>query len=299
MYIASYIGPIQTMECQTKEWEELYEKRVSPRAPNPKHYYTAIHNDTPSDGEIRAAVKKSSNGRAAGASNMLAEHLKAWLTAMQREEEVLRNGHLIYIGPTCETGVNNLCNAWAQCPADCIPLVIEDLNIRNQDPRDESEEEIADLLDEINIVDTTRKFIQWQSKQHHATQWNRWTWRTNRRTEGYGRKKWIYSHPDYIMARETDMKHIRNARIRTLRYHISDHRAVVLYLKAGNKGRLKTYCKHQQCFPLQLISGPQDKLTEEFEKLKKLCDKPDPKKRPQNSWILDDTWKVVCTMTML
>jgi hypothetical protein len=77
------------MECQTKEWEELYEKRVSPRAPNPKHYYTAIHNDTPSDGEIRAAVKKSSNGRAAGASNMLAEHLKAWLTAMQREEEDL------------------------------------------------------------------------------------------------------------------------------------------------------------------------------------------------------------------
>ena len=101
------------------------------------------------------------------------------------------------------------------------------------------------------------------------------------------------------MAGDTDMKHIQNVGIRNLRYHISVHRAVILYLKAGNKGRLKTYRKNQQCFPLQLIPGPHDELTDEFEKLKKLCDKPDPKKRPQNSWISDDTWKVVCTMTML
>jgi hypothetical protein len=55
----------QTMEHQTKEREELYEKRVSPRAPIPTHYHTAIHDNTPSNGEIRAAVKKSSNGRVA------------------------------------------------------------------------------------------------------------------------------------------------------------------------------------------------------------------------------------------
>ena len=66
----------------------------------------------------------------------------------------------IYIAPTCKLGVNNFCNAWAQCPADCTPLVKGYLNIRNQDPCDKREKEIADLLDEINVVDTSHKFIQ-------------------------------------------------------------------------------------------------------------------------------------------
>ena len=91
----------QTMERQTKEREELYEKRVSPRAPIPTHYHTAIRNDTPSDGEIRTTLKKSSNGRAAGASNMRAKHLKAWLTVMEREEE----------DPECKEGKGDI---WKQ-----------------------------------------------------------------------------------------------------------------------------------------------------------------------------------------
>ena len=72
----------------------------------------------------------------------------------------------IYIAPGCTTGVEDLRNAWAQCPANCTPLVIRDLNIRNQDPRDEREEEIADLLDKINLVDTSRKLVQQQSRRH-------------------------------------------------------------------------------------------------------------------------------------
>jgi hypothetical protein len=173
------------------------------------------------------------------------------------------------------------------------------LNIRNQDPRDAQEEEIADLLDEINLVDTSRKFIQRQSRRHGILQRNRWTWRKKRRTEGYQRGRWIYSQPDYIMARESVMKHIRKAGIRTPRYHISDHGSVVLYLKAGNKGRLNTYRKQRQRFPVQLEFGPQDEMTTNFEKLRVLCDEPDPKKRPQNNWISDDTWKIVRNMTML
>jgi hypothetical protein len=69
----------------------------------------------------------------------------------------------IYIAPGCKKGVEDLRNAWAQCPTNCTPIVIGDLNIRNQDPRDAREEEIVDLLDEINLVDTSRKFIQRQS----------------------------------------------------------------------------------------------------------------------------------------
>ena len=205
----------------------------------------------------------------------------------------------IYIAPGCRKGVEDLRNAWAQCPTNCTPIVIGDLNIRNQDPRDAREEEIADLLDEINLVDTSRKFIQRQSRRHGLLQRNRWTWRKKRRTEGYQRGRWIYSQPDYIMAREGDMKHIRKVGIRTPRYHISDHRAVVLYRKAGNKGKLHTYRKQRQCFPVQLEFGPQDEMTTNFEKLRVLCDEPDPKKRPQNNWISEDTWKIVRHMTML
>ena len=205
----------------------------------------------------------------------------------------------IYIAPGCTKGVEDLRDAWAKCPENCSPIVVGDLNIRNQDPRDEREEEIADLLDEINLVDTSRKFIQRQSRRHKQIQRNRWTWRTKRRTEGDERGKWIYSQPDYIMAREGDMKHIRKAGIRTPRYHISDHRAVVLYLKAGNTGKLKTYRKQRQCGPLKLEPGQQDELTLQFEALKKHCDEPDPKNRPQNSWISEGTWRIVRHMSML
>ena len=101
------------------------------------------------------------------------------------------------------------------------------------------------------------------------------------------------------MAREGDMKHIRKVGIRTPRYHISDHCAVVLYLKAGNKAKLKSYRKQRQTFPLQLDFGPQDELTQQFEELKALCHEPDPKKRPQNSWISEDTWTIVRKMSLL
>ena len=90
--------------------------------------------------------------------------------------------------------------------------VIGDLNIRNQDPRDSWEEEIADLLDESNLIDTSRKFIQRQSCQYATLQRNRWTWRTKRRTEVYQQGRWIYSQSDYIMAREGDLKHIQKSR---------------------------------------------------------------------------------------
>ena len=87
----------------------------------------------------------------------------------------------IYIAPGCTKGVEDLTN--------CTAWVIGDLNIRNQDPRDAREEEIANLLDEINLVDTYHKFIQRQSRQHATLQRNRWTWRTKLRTEVYQRPK--------------------------------------------------------------------------------------------------------------
>jgi hypothetical protein len=66
-----------TMERQTLERVDLYARRLLPGDPLPINVErTEINNDVPSDGEIRTAVSKLYNGRAAGASGMRAKHAK-------------------------------------------------------------------------------------------------------------------------------------------------------------------------------------------------------------------------------
>jgi hypothetical protein len=67
-----------------------------------------------------------------------------------------------YIPPADTTGVDDLHAAWAKCPANCKPLLLGDLNIDFRAPRTEQEEIITDLLDEINLIDMSCKFIQQQ-----------------------------------------------------------------------------------------------------------------------------------------
>ncbi len=49
--------------------------------------------------------------------------------------------------------------AWEACPADCKPLVVEDLNICFEDPTDNRADAIVDLLKEININNIFHTFI--------------------------------------------------------------------------------------------------------------------------------------------
>ncbi len=64
----------------------------------------------------------------------------------------------IYTAPTDTMGVEDLWAAWKACPEGCIPLVLGDLNINFNEPRDKWEEVIHNLLDDINLVDTSRRF---------------------------------------------------------------------------------------------------------------------------------------------
>ena len=64
----------------------------------------------------------------------------------------------IYIPPTDTMGVEDLRGAWDACPEGCIPIFLGDLNVNVRAPHDEKNELIVDLLDEINIVDMSRKF---------------------------------------------------------------------------------------------------------------------------------------------
>ena len=80
-----------TTERQTLERVELYWQRDLPGPPiiidNAEMLTEEIRDDTPTDGEIRVAVAKLTNGRSAGVSCMQAEHLKEWLKGAKLEED--------------------------------------------------------------------------------------------------------------------------------------------------------------------------------------------------------------------
>ncbi len=63
------------------------------------------------------------------------------------------------IPPADMTGVDDLRAAWATCPLMCKMLLLGDLNINFGSPRTSREEAIADLLDDINLVDMSQKYF--------------------------------------------------------------------------------------------------------------------------------------------
>ena len=146
-----------------------------------------------------------------------------------------------YIPPTDTMGLEDLRAAWEACPAGCIPLVLGDLNIDFGEPRNKREEHIVDLLDDINLVDTSRRFTPLRPRKQ-LTQ-ARWTWRHKR--EG----RMHYSQPDYIFASEGDVKRFRNVGFRWPQYHDSDHQAVIATIRTGRR-RLKEFRRKHQEFPL-------------------------------------------------
>ncbi len=78
----------QTMERQTSERVDLYARGVLPGNPLPINVApTEINDDVPSDGELWGVVGELTNGQAAGASGMRAEHVEKWLHDVQRKED--------------------------------------------------------------------------------------------------------------------------------------------------------------------------------------------------------------------
>jgi hypothetical protein len=65
----------------------------------------------------------------------------------------------VYIPPTDTMGVEDLWAVWEACPVGCTPLVLGDLNINFSDPRNKREELIINLLNDINVVDASRRFV--------------------------------------------------------------------------------------------------------------------------------------------
>jgi hypothetical protein len=104
-----------------------------------------------------------------------------------------------YIPPNDTTGVDALWAAWNACPDGCALIVMGGLNISFKHPRDGREEAIADLLDEINLVDLSCNFCLRRCWLQSARR--RWTWQQKQTG------RWHHSQPDYIMAREGNIRY--------------------------------------------------------------------------------------------
>jgi hypothetical protein len=121
----------------------------------------------------------------------------------------------------------------------------------------------------------------------------RWTWQQKR----MGR--WYHTQPDYILAWEGKVSHLRRVAFRTPLVHDLDHGAAVATFHLRWTRRLTKYCQQQQRFSLRLPPGPHDGLTRDFKTLRLTCKKPEPKRRQGNNWISDETWAIISHRTML
>jgi hypothetical protein len=100
------------------------------------------------------------------------------------------------------------------------------------------------------------------------------------------------------MARAGDMAQIKGVGLRSPRFLHSDHRAVVVNIRVGRKGRLKIYRRTYQKFPLSLPIGPKDADTTTFDSLLAAkCVDPKKKRLPGKDWISEGTWKLIAKHT--
>ena len=77
----------QTMDHQTSERVDLYARRQSLGDPLPINIDpVAVNDGTPTNGKIWSAAAQLTNGRAAGASGMRTEDVKAWLSGIRDKE---------------------------------------------------------------------------------------------------------------------------------------------------------------------------------------------------------------------
>jgi hypothetical protein len=113
------------MECQTSEKVNLYTRRGSPGYPLPINVERIeINDDVPSDGEIRLAAGKLSNGQAAGASGMRAKHVKEWLRGIKREEDPAGQGGIPSDGDNWRLFLRLIQAAWTNGIIPCQLLWI-------------------------------------------------------------------------------------------------------------------------------------------------------------------------------
>ena len=131
-------------------------------------------------------------------------------------------------------------------PKGTMPLVLGDLNVNLDVPRNEEEESLSQEMGEHGLECATRHF-QVRRRRHVR---GRWTWR---RAKGEatraGDRRWVRSRPDYILFSAQERRRIKRCRWVLPPHHNSDHRALIVKVW-GSRG-IKRYVKERETLLVQ------------------------------------------------
>ena len=198
-----------------------------------------------------------------------------------------------YIPPSDDTEatLDDVRAAHAARPKGFEFILLGDLNINLDAPRDTREEIIAEQCDAWGLTCMTRSFASTRT----STIKGRWTWRQRQ----LGR--WISSKPDYLLAPPCVRKRLRVARPRQLRHHDTDHRAIVakLWVRGGRRG-MENYRRKARRNPLlNGLRRPLRRSEQLFEELRHTVARREQRSHPRNAWISARTWALVDNRTRL
>ncbi|EJK60561.1 hypothetical protein THAOC_19061 [Thalassiosira oceanica] len=192
-----------------------------------------------------------------------------------------------YIPPSDDTQMtlDDVRAAHAARPKGFEFILLGDLNIKLDAPRNTREEIIAEQCDAWGLACMTRSF----ACARNRGMYGRWTWRHHR----MGR--WVSSKPDYFLASPRVRKRLRVARPREFPHHDTDHRAIVAKIWVrGERRRLETYRRNAKRNPLlRELPRPLRQSEQLFEELRSTVARRERRSHPQMSWISDRTWALV------
>ena len=77
-----------------------------------------------------------------------------------------------YIPPSDHDMLERVHLTWADCPTGCIPMLLGDLNVNFELPRDEKYEEIVENCEFRGLTDMSQHFAQ----RHRQLMQGRWSW---------------------------------------------------------------------------------------------------------------------------
>ena len=129
-------------------------------------------------------------------------------------------------------------------PAGSHPLLIGDLNANLDFPRTIQEEILSSDLRERDLRCATRSFRPRRTRKMRG----RWTWRQTRKMQS-GDKLNLRSKPDYFLMRDRDRRRVKRCRWILPRHHDSDHRALVVQIKA-RPGGVRQYIQERKTLPV-------------------------------------------------
>ncbi len=119
-----------------------------------------------------------------------------------------------YIPPTNLSTLPQVKQALNKCLQGYTPLLIGDLNVNLRTPRDERDEQIAEVVGDVcGLTNLSKHFCQ-RSRGHTR---GRWTWRMRR-----GRR-WATSQCEYFLGWVTNRRNLCRFHLRTPYNHVSDH----------------------------------------------------------------------------